>query len=82
MFFYSCIPSHVFRPKKDAKEVTVYLFTIIILTLLTLTWGNFDRSIKVTPSAIKITQFDGVGNFDKSLIQNFFKKIDHHLWKR
>ena len=24
------------------------------------TWGNFDRQIKVTPSAIKVTPFDEV----------------------
>ena len=25
-FFYSCISPHIFRPKKDPKEMTVYLF--------------------------------------------------------
>ena len=44
------ISPHVFRPKKDAKEMTFYLFTIILLTLFTL---------GVT-SAIKVTPFDGV----------------------
>ena len=69
MFFYSRIPPHVFRPKKDAKEMTVFLFTIIILTLFTLGVTLIDRSkllqvraIKVTPSAIKVTPFGAVGN--------------------
>ena len=39
--------------------MTVYLFTIIMVTLLTLSvtliWGKFDRLIKVTQSAIKVT---------------------------
>ena len=30
LFFYSCIPPHVFRPQKDAKEMRVYLFSIYI----------------------------------------------------
>ena len=41
------------------------------------TWVNFDQSIKITLSAIKITTFDG-----ETLIRNILKKIDHHLWKR
>ena len=53
-FFFSRIPQLVFCLKKDTKEMTIYLFTIIILNLSTL------GVIKVTPSAIKITQFDGV----------------------
>ena len=73
--------------------MTVYIFTIIMVTLftlglLTLIRGSFDRQIKVTLSAIKVTRFDGDqsylicrDDFDRSLIQNIFKKIDHHLWK-
>ena len=72
--------------------MTVYLFIIIMVTSLTLgvtlIWGNFDWAIKVTQSAIKVSQFDRdqsypirSGNFDWSLIQNIFKRIDHDLWK-
>ena len=42
---------------------------------------EINQPIKATLSAIKVTIFDG-GNFDWSLIQHIFKKIDHHLWKR
>ena len=52
--FFSRIPQLAFCLKKDTKEMTIYLFTIIILNLSTL------GVIKVTPSAIKITPFDGV----------------------
>ena len=79
MFFYSRIPPHVFRPKKDTKEMTVYFYLLYINFIYT--WGNFDRpikitpgTIKVTPSAIKVTVFDGV-----TLIGLFFKEIDCHL---
>ena len=73
--------------------MTVYIFTIIMVTLftlglITLIRGNFDRQIEVTLSAIKVTPFDEDqsylicrDNFDRSLIQNIFKKIDHRLWK-
>ena len=84
-FFYLHIPLHVFRPQRDAKEMTVYLFSIYIYSYnynFIHTWGNFDWSIKVTPSVIKVTPSaikvtpklpNGPiwwGNFDWSLIQN------------
>ena len=34
--FHSRTPSHVFRPKKYTKEMTVYLFTMTVVTLFTL----------------------------------------------
>ena len=65
------------------------MVTLFTLGLITLIRGNFDRQIEVTLSAIKVTPFDGDqsylicrDNFDRSLIQNIFKKIDHHLWKK
>ena len=33
------------------------------------TWGNFDWPIKVTPSAIKVTPFDGTLVFDSEYLQ-------------
>ena len=55
MFFYSHIPPHV-RPKKDAREMTVYLFRIITLTLFAQQLIKVTSiAIKVTPSAIKVT---------------------------
>ena len=64
------------------------MVTLFTLGLLTLIRGSFDRQIKVTLSAIKVIRFDGDqiylicrDDFDRSLIQNIFKKIDHHLWK-
>ena len=43
LFFCSCIPLH-FSFQKDAKEMAVYLFTIIILTLFTLGVTLIDQS--------------------------------------
>ena len=47
-------PPHVFRLNKDAKEMTVYLFTTIVLTLFTLGVTLIDLC------AIKATPFDRV----------------------
>ena len=54
-FFYSRIPPHVFHLKQDAKEVRVYLFTIIILTLFTLGVTLIGRS-KLTQVRLKLLQ--------------------------
>ena len=37
-------PPHVFGLNKDTKEMTVYLFTTIVLTLFTLGVTLIDRS--------------------------------------
>ena len=61
-----------FVPKKMPKK---WQFIFIYDNYINFihTWGNFDRPIKVTPSAIKVTPFDGVTLFDRSLIQNIQK---------
>ena len=90
MFFYSRIPPHVFRLKKDAKEMTVFFIYDNYINFI-YTWGNFDRSIKVTPgmikvtpSAIKVTPFDGITLIglwfrisSKKLIITYSKGIEH-----
>ena len=68
-----------FVPKKMPKK---WQFIFIYDNYINFihTSGNFDRpikvtpsAIKVTPSAIKVTPFDGVTLFDRSLIQNIQK---------
>ena len=54
-FFYSRIPPHVCLPKKDANEMIVYLFTIIILTLFTLEVTLICRS-KLPRVQLKLPQ--------------------------
>ena len=65
LFFYSCIPPHVFRPQKDAKEMRVYLFSIyiyiyiyiaiIIITLFTLGVTLIGQS-KLPQMGLKLPQ--------------------------
>ena len=82
-------PQHVFRPKKDAKEITVYFsFMTIMLTLFTLGVTLIGRSklpqvrLKLLQVQSKLPHLIQWGNFGRTLIQNIVKKINHHLWKR
>ena len=43
-FIHACILPHVFYPKEFAKEIIIYLFTIIVVTLITLRLTFIGRS--------------------------------------
>ena len=70
-FFIQAFPMF-FDPKRRQRNDSLFLFTIANYINFIYTWGNFDRPIKVIPSAIKVTP---TGNFDRSLIQNIFKEL-------
>ena len=83
MFFYSCIPHMFFDPKKTPKKWQFIFNYDNYITLFTLGVTLIGRSKlpQVQLSYSKCDQSYPIwrGNFDRSLIQNIFKKIDHHL---
>ena len=56
LFFYSHIAPHFSFQKRCQKNDSLFIYNNYIN--FNHTWGNFDWPIKVTPSVIKVTQFD------------------------
>ena len=85
-FFIHAFPTCLLSQKKCQRNDSLFIYDNYIS--FSHASGKFDRLIKATPGAIKVTPTCDQsypiwrGNIDPSLIQNIFKKTDHHLWKR